>query len=133
MTKIQYTLIFSLRVVAVLGCFGWCVYFAAMVRTSGFGLFYLGFLDELVFPLILMMATASLPFLGLNWRCIAIGVSVILGVSFLVAESYGRAQEILVMREYGDAPTEAMTIVRWWPFEHHSIFYSPRVGWSGCD
>jgi len=131
--KTSRALVFVFRAVVLLGCVGWCIYFAAMFRTAGFGFFYRGFFDGLVVPLILMTIIAPLPFLGHGGRCMTIGGTVILTVSFIAAEGFGRAQEILVVRQYGATPTQSLTVTRWWPFEHHSIFYSPGYGWSGCD
>ena len=123
----------TFRAVLVFGCLAWGSYFLAMFRTSGFGLSFDDLREFLVAALVFVAPLAIFPFLGLGWRRIVIGVLAVCAGSFIIAEVFGRAQEIAVVRRYGPAPTEQVTVTRWWPFRHHSIFYVRDYGWSGCD
>lgn len=83
--------------------------------------------------LIFVAPPSILPFIGLGWRRIAVAVLAVCAGSFTIAEVFAQAQERLVVRRYGQVPTEEVSVRRWWPFQHHDIFYDRKYGWSGRD
>lgn len=122
-----------LRGVLVVGCLLWGSYFFAMFRTQGFGFEFTDLGGFIILSLIFVAPLAVFPFLGLGWRRISIGVLTVCAVSFIIAEMYAQGQERLVVRRYGKVPSEEVSVRRWWPFEHHDIFYDRNYGWSGRD
>ena len=111
----------------------WATYFLTMIRTSGFGFAYTRFEGPFVVVLMYAGIPAMLPFLGLRWQAVAAGTLGICLLAVVVSEGFGYAQEMQVKRQYGETPARNVAVVRWWPFEHHGIFYAPGHGWSGCD
>ena len=104
-----------------------------MFRTSGFGLSFKDLLRLLLATLIFVAPLTMIACIDLGWRRISIAVLSICAGSFIIAELFGRTQEIAVVRRYGIAPTNQVVTTRWWPFQHHSIIYVRDHGWSGCD
>lgn len=108
-------------------------YLLTMFRTSGFGPDNSSFWVPLGVAFVYAGIPAALPFLGLSWRAVAAGALGVCLVAVAVSEAFCRAQEMQVIRKYGATPYRDLAIRRWWPFEHHDIYYTRRCGWSGCD
>jgi hypothetical protein len=125
--------IFTIRCVFALLPLAWATYFLAMLRTSGWGPETSIVWAPLGIALVYAGIPAAVPFLGLPWRAVVGGAFGICLTAVAVSEVFGRAQEMQVMREYGETPSRNLAIRRWWPFEHHDIYYTPGSGWSGCD
>ena len=123
----------AFRIPVVLATVAWGSYFATMSRTSAFGISWRDLGGEALGTLIFTAPLAPFAFLGLGWRRIVAGVMAVCITALIVAEVFGRAQEILVVKHYGPSPTERVLVRRWWPFRHHDIIYDPGYGWTGCD
>src|SRR5262249_27618422 len=107
-----------LRIVLVLGALMSGSYVTTMFRTSSFGVSWRDLGGEAV-AAFLFTAPLVLPgLLDLGWRRIVVGLISVCTASLIVAEVFGRGQEILVKRHYGSAPTESLRVRRWWPFRH---------------
>ena len=124
---------FILRAFLTIGCLAWGSCLNALFRTTGFGFSSNELGGVLLTTFILIAPPAIFPFLGLGWRRNIIGVLAVCAASFIMAEGFAQAQERLVVRRYGQVPTEEVFVSRWWPFHHHDIIYSPNYGWSGRD
>ena len=121
------------RAALLLCCLLWGSYILAWFRTGGFGLSLEDVLGLVVTALIFVVPISLVPFFGLGRRRTVIGVLAVCAGSLLIAEVFGRAQEIAVVNHYGPTPSGEVWATRWWPFRNHSIFYHPGHGWSGCD
>ena len=124
--------ILLLRGVLVAACGVWGFYLLAMLRTSGFGMEPRDFWGLSFGALICVGPLALIPFIGLRKKKVLVGVLAICGGSLLAAEAFGRTQELLVVSEYGEFPSDEIQLSRWWPFEHHAMFGS-KYGWDGSD
>ena len=122
-----------LRAPLILAAFAWGTYLFAMERTSNFGPRYSTYLGPMAILFVYIGVPAAFAFVGMSWRRGILGVLAIFVGFLAVSETFGRAQEMQVMRTYGTVPERNLTIYRWWPFRHHEIYFSKNHGWSGCD
>jgi hypothetical protein len=112
----------------LLGC-----YFIAWGRTQTFGFTWRSLLADILAVFIFVAPLASISVIGLPWHIfrrsfLVVGVSAI-----LLAEAHSIAQERLILRRYGEAPTDAVFIQRWPPFRDHQIQFVPGYGWMADD
>ena len=49
------------------------------------------------------------------------------------AEAFARAQEFVLIRQYGEHPKQVFIVPRWPPFGNSAIGYTSTIGWWGCD
>jgi|SRR5688572_21314526 len=121
------------RAALVLAAFVWASYFATSFRTSDYGVTLRDAYEIVLATLIFSLPAAPFAFIGLGWRWGMIGFLAVCVASLIVAEVFGRTQELLVVRRFGAHPAQTVNVSRWWPFGHHNISYTPGEGWWGCD
>lgn len=124
------------RIVAIVMALGWGWYITLAFRTQQFG-FSVG---VLLAALIFVLPAALLPFLGLQWRTVAMGVALLLlltiGSTEVMASLEERAfqqhiQSLASTLESNDRP---VVQPRQWPFAYHSLLFDPASGtWRATD
>lgn len=118
----------------VLGFFSasFCWYEAVQFRTQSYGSFGVGWLYSLPFflPLLVLM------FLGLPWRKVALGATLLwLGI-VAVVETSALVEEAAFRRAHRSLPPDAPTVIqrRWWPCSYHHLSYNPATQtWGAGD
>lgn len=85
------------------------------------------------FALVLMSPLSWVPFVGCSRRVIVAGMILIPFTASTSAEVFGRAQELTLLHQYGEKPSQKVYVNRWWPFTHHAIAGDPKSGWHGWD
>ena len=112
-------------------------YVFASVRTQGYGTQW-GELLSLSLVFLLFLLLYALPVLiVLKWRPpiqhILLGTFALMVFSIGGAEAFARAQEWMLIDQFGEHPNRDFVIPRWPPFQNSCIGYTSSIGWWGCD
>lgn len=110
---------------------GFCWYLAVLLRTQSYG-FSAG---RWLYTVPLLLPVLGLAFLGLPWRKMAWGATILwLGVVGVV-ETSALAEEAAFRRAHRSLPPDAPAVFqgRWWPCSNHHLYYIPATRKWGAD